>query len=223
MATVARRKTAALKGAGRDDLVDPPEVGPAARLVLLELARTALAKATGSRGTGAGAQPQAQPTGTGNGGSALACLDEPRAVFVTLTIDGHLRGCIGGLFPERPLRVAVARAAVSAALGDPRFRPVTADELPRIHLGVSILGPLTPLDDPHRFQPGVDGIVVDRLGRVGLLLPEVADEFGLDGRGMLDAVCQKAGLPRDAWLDRSTRLLTFRTTRFDGPAVNVTG
>jgi AmmeMemoRadiSam system protein A len=159
----------------------------------------------------------------GDVGPEMACLDEPRAVFVTLTIDGQLRGCIGGLLPERPLRVAVARAAVSAALDDPRFRPVTAHELPRIHLGVSILGPLTPLDDPDRFRPGVDGIVVDRLGRIGLLLPEVADEFGLDGRGMLDAVCQKAGLPRDAWLDRSTRLLTFRTIRFDGPAAHVTG
>jgi AmmeMemoRadiSam system protein A len=220
MKTVVRGEAGAPEGVRREDLVDQPEVGPAARRVLLGLARAALAEATGFRG--ARGQFEDQRTVTGDAGLEMACLDEPGAVFITLTVDGELRGCIGGLLPERPLRVAVARAAVSAALGDPRFLPVTADELPGLHLGVSILGPLTPLEDPGGFRPGVDGIVADRQGRIGLLLPEVADEFGLDGRGMLDAVCQKAGLPRDAWRDRSTQLLTFRTIRFDGPAVAVT-
>lgn len=217
MKTVVRWETAAPEGVRGRDPVDPPDVGPAARQVLLGLARTALAEATGFRGERE--QLKDERAATGDARPEMACLDEPCAVFVTLTVDGELRGCIGGLLPDLPLRVAVARAAVSAALGDPRFRPVTAKELPGLHLGVSILGPLTPLEDPDGYRPGLDGIVVDRLGRIGLLLPEVADEFGLDGRGMLDAVCQKAGLPRDAWRDRCTRLMTFRTVRFDGPAV----
>ncbi len=217
MTTVVRREAAAQGGARRGDPADPPEVGPASRQVLLELARAALAEATGFRG--GGAQLEDEGATARDAGQEMARLDEPCAVFVTLTVDRELRGCIGTLLPDLPLREAVARAAVSAARRDPRFRPVTADELPGIHLDLSILGPLTPIDDPNRFRPGVDGIVVDRAGRIGLLLPEVADEFGLDGRGMLDAVCQKAGLPRDAWRDRSTRLMTFRTVRFGGPAV----
>jgi AmmeMemoRadiSam system protein A len=139
-------------------------------------------------------------------------------VFVTLTRDGVLRGCMGSLAPDRPLCDAVVIAALNAALDDPRFLPVTADELPIIHVDVSVLGPAAPLLDPDSFEPGIDGLIVERGGRRGLLLPEVATEFSWGATEMFEAVCRKAGLPMDAWRDPRTRLRSFRTARFGGPA-----
>jgi AmmeMemoRadiSam system protein A len=145
------------------------------------------------------------------------------AVFVTLTDDGGLRGCMGTLDPEQPVAEAVAAAAMTASLDDPRFDPIEADELSDLELLVSILGAPTELAAPTDFVPGVDGIIVERGPRLGLLLPEVATGHGWDGERMLAAVCQKAGLAADAWREDGTRCLVFRTVRFsgrvdDGPA-----
>jgi uncharacterized protein (TIGR00296 family) len=112
-------------------------------------------------------------------------------------------------------------ATVDAALGDPRFRPVTAVELPAIRIDVSLLGTPVPLVDLDRFEPGLDGVVIERDGCRALLLPEVATEFAWGATEMLDAVCEKAGLPARAWRDRRTRLATFRTVRFGGAAIPV--
>jgi AmmeMemoRadiSam system protein A len=184
-------------------------VAPELRSSLLGLARLALAVATG--GVGASALDRAlakAPDGNTLGG-----------VFVTLTEGGALRGCIGNLEPDRPLRNAVVMAALGAALDDPRFVPVSAAELPLIRIDISVLGAPVLLADPQAFQPGVDGVIVERGGRRALLLPEVATEFSWGAPEMFEAVSRKAGLPADAWRDRETTLRTFRTTRFGGPAM----
>jgi uncharacterized protein len=191
--------------------VDPPDafdLPEEARARLLALARAALASATG-----AGSQRALDEALR-----ATHDLDRPAAVFVTLTEGGELRGCIGSIRADRSLRDAVVAGAVSAAVRDSRFPPVVASELPTIELEISVLGSPVPLDEPARFRPGIDGVIVERRGRLAILLPEVAPMFGWGTRETLQAVCSKAGLGRDAWLDGGTRLTRFRTIRFGGPA-----
>jgi AMMECR1 domain-containing protein len=84
---------------------------------------------------------------------------------------------------------------------------------------VSVLGPLVRQDEPGRWRLGVDGIVVERGARRGLLLPEVGPMLGNDRVAMLDTCCRKAGLPPGAWHDPGTTLYAFRTDRFGGPVV----
>jgi AmmeMemoRadiSam system protein A len=189
--------------------VGPPALGRDERQALLACARAALAAATGLRPPSTLAQVLEATVG----------LDGPAPAFVTLTEDGFLRGCMGSLDTDRPVRDSVVRAAILAALDDPRFAPVKADELADINVTVSVLGPPRSLASPDAFRPGIDGVIVERGPRVALLLPEVATEPGWDAHAMLDAVCRKAGLPGDAWADRETRVSTFETVRFDGAAV----
>ena len=144
------------------------------------------------------------------------------AAFVTLTVGGELRGCMGTLDPEQPVAQAVATAAMTATLDDPRFYPVEADELADLDVDVSILGAPAVLVAPTDFVPGLDGIVVERGRRLGLLLPEVATDHGWDGERMLGAVCRKAGLLQDAWREPETRCLVFRTVRFGSRVIEGT-
>ena len=144
------------------------------------------------------------------------------AVFVTLTDADELRGCMGTLDPGQPVAQAVAAAAMTATLDDPRFYPVEADELADLEVNVSILGLPVELAAATDFVPGLDGIVVERGPRLGLLLPEVATDHGWDGERMLAAVCRKAGLPEDAWREPETRCLVFRSVRFGGRVIEGT-
>lgn len=184
-------------------------LGPEERQALLACVRAALAAASGRR----------SPSVLGETLDATVGLEEPARAFVTLTEDGQLRGCMGSLDPARSVRDSVVSAALLVAFEDPRFEPVAADELPDIHVAVSVLGPSRPLRSLADFRPGVDGVIVERGRQGALLLPEVATEFGWGGIEMLDAVCRKAGLPRGAWSDRETRVLTFETVRFEGEAL----
>lgn len=179
------------------------------RDALLDLARAALAAAVG-----AGPERAVRDALTRH-----PVIDRRAAAFVTLTEDGELRGCIGHMDASAPVTESVVEAATWAALEDPRFATVQASELARIHLDVSVLGPLVRLDGPGDWEPGIDGIVVERSGRRGLLLPEVAAMRGMDRTAMLDTCCRKAGLPAKAWREPSTTLYAFRTDRFGGPAV----
>jgi AmmeMemoRadiSam system protein A len=126
---------------------------------------------------------------------------------------------MGSLDPDIPVWASVAEAAQRAATRDPRLRPVQAAELNRLMVAVSILGPLVPLAVPEAFRLGIDGIVVRRGLRRGLLLPEVGDSPDLDRKAMLEIASEKAGLPRDAWRHEGTEVLAFRTARFGGPAM----
>jgi len=194
-------------------LPGPVEVTQAARAQLLNLARTAVAVA--SRAAPAPALDAAM--------HAASLTDLHASAFVTLTRDGELRGCMGILDADRPVHDAVAEAAACATRTDPRFRPVSPDELPGIEVDVSVLGPMVLLDDPLAWRLGIDGIVVRLGSRRGLLLPEVAEENGLDRVAMLDIASRKAGLPSGAWRSPDAQVYAFRTLRFGGPAIEPGG
>jgi AmmeMemoRadiSam system protein A len=188
---------------------EPVDVPPATQRQLLEVARAALAAVAGRLDLSTFERTLEESAGA----------DQQAAVFVTLTEHGDLRGCIGTLDARRPLCRAVAAATIGAALDDPRFAPLSAEELPATSIGISVLGPFHPIVDPDSFRPGVDGVLVESGGHVGLLLPEVALTDSLGATEMFTAVCRKAGLAADAWRDDRARLSTFTTTSFGGPAL----
>ncbi|MCK7471593.1 MAG: AmmeMemoRadiSam system protein A [Desulfomicrobium escambiense] len=139
---------------------------------------------------------------------------ESRAgVFVTLTRNGQLRGCIGFIAPVFPLGQAVIQAAVYAATEDPRFPRVAASELAGLRFEISVLTPAREIDDPKAVKVGVHGLIVEKDGRSGVLLPQVAVDEGWDRTTFLDQVCLKAGLPRDAW-KRDAKLSVFEAIVF---------
>lgn len=130
-----------------------------------------------------------------------ACeLPDVTGVFVTIKRRGALRGCLGTLENRRGLAEEVVRCAADSASEDPRFGPVTADELPELHLELSVLGPLERIDAaPDAFTIGAHGLVVEQGARRGLLLPQVATEWGWTPEQFLRQTCVKAGLSPDAW------------------------
>lgn len=128
-------------------------------------------------------------------------LERPGAAFVTLHIAGGLRGCIGTVEPVDPLHRTVASVAVSAALRDPRFPPLDRSELDSVDIEISVLTPRARVTDPAEIEVGRDGLVVSLGGRAGLLLPQVAPQYGWDRTEFLEYTCRKAGLPPDAWKD----------------------
>lgn len=136
-------------------------------------------------------------------------LRRPAAVFVTLKESGRLRGCIGSTAARSPLWKAVAKAAVSAALQDPRFPPVSAAELDALKYEISILSPLRAIESADEIEIGRDGLLVELHGYRGLLLPQVAVEHGWDRRTFLQQTCVKAGLSPEAWRDPDISLWTF--------------
>lgn len=141
-------------------------------------------------------------------------FSEMRGVFVTLTEDGDLRGCIGLPYPVMPLGEGIVHAALSAALEDPRFPPVRAEELSRIRIEVTVLSVPEPLACPPReraghVEVGRHGLILSGAGRSGLLLPQVATEYGWDARTFLDHTCTKAGLPPGCWRREDVEAFTF--------------
>lgn len=141
-------------------------------------------------------------------------FNEKRGVFVTLTKAGSLRGCIGFPYPLIPLGDAIAQAAVAAAREDPRFPPVTGSELGTLSLEVTILTVPEPLNtDPARRPDqvivGKHGLIIRGMGTSGLLLPQVATEYGWDARTFLDHTCVKAGLHPGCWTGSNIEVLRF--------------
>jgi AmmeMemoRadiSam system protein A len=126
---------------------------------------------------------------------------EASGVFVTIKYRGELRGCLGVLELSGPLEEEVARCARDSATADPRFPPLNSHELPETSLEISILGPLEVIDpaDESALIIGRHGLVVERGARRGLLLPQVAVEWGWAREHFLRQTCRKAGLPEDAW------------------------
>ena len=185
----------------------PPEGAAAAAThrseVITGLARAALASLFG------GPVPARSPVGE-------AWLDEPRACFVSLHRHGELRGCIGSLEPHGSLLQELVACARAAASRDPRFPPVTVDELAGLDLEVSVLSPLEPLparDEAEalaRLRPGLDGLVLRSGGRSATFIPAVWEDLPAP-RQFLHALRRKAGLP-DAWAP-DTRLSRFTAAR----------
>jgi AmmeMemoRadiSam system protein A len=133
--------------------------------------------------------------------------------FVTIRKKGQLRGCIGYPEPERPLLDVVERCAVSAALSDPRFPPLTAAEWEDVDLEVSVLGPIEPVDHISEVVVGRDGLIAELGRRRGLLLPQVAVEWKWDAEEFASQTCIKAGLPPEAWR-QGAKLFRFEAEVF---------
>lgn len=136
-------------------------------------------------------------------------LREPCGAFVTLKNTGVLRGCIGRMESERPLWETVAVMARAAAFEDPRFSPVTSEELEGLSLEISVLTPFEPLEDPLAVEVGRHGLLVEKGVNRGVLLPQVAAEHGWSAEEFLRNVCLKASLPPDAWKDPDAKLYAF--------------
>lgn len=136
------------------------------------------------------------------------------AVFVTLHREAELRGCIGTTTADRPIYRAVQEMAIAAATRDPRFAPVSGDEIASIEIEISVLGALRRVAGPGDVQIGRDGVVVEGRGHRGLLLPHVAVESGWDATAFVERTCQKAGLPRDAWKAGDLEISVFPTQVF---------
>jgi len=149
---------------------------------------------------------------------------KPAAVFVTLRSapyyyepEGELRGCVGRTDADAPLYLAVQDAAIKAATIDPRFYPVTPDELDGLSIEISILSPMRPIEHYRDIEVGRDGLLIIGHHRRGLLLPEVPTHFGWDVREFVRQLCRKASLPDDAWPGRA-QLLAFTTESFTAPS-----
>ena len=130
-------------------------------------------------------------------------LAAPGAAFVTLTKNGRLRGCIGYTEAVAPLFKVVQECAVAAATEDPRFPPVSSNELSSLRVEISVLTPLVPIL-PEEVEVGRHGLMVAQGRMRGLLLPQVAVESGWDRETFLDQTCVKAGLSPSAWRHGAT-------------------
>jgi uncharacterized protein len=141
--------------------------------------------------------------------STSKVLSQPSGVFVTLHRGGRLRGCIGYLEAVKPMLEAVQDMAVAAAFNDPRFPPLRPEEVADLEIEISLLTPMRQTKNTDEIQVGRDGIYLERGPHRGLLLPQVATEYGWDRRTFLKQTCIKAGLPPDAWEDPASRIFIF--------------
>ena len=141
-------------------------------------------------------------------------FSEKRGVFTTLLTypEGALRGCVGIVYPVYPLWKAVVDSSISSAFRDPRFEPLSEDEIDRVVWELSVLTP--PQEVPKDGLPGIvkigrDGLMVERGTHKGLLLPQVPLEHGWDALEFLRHTCLKAGLSEDCWKDPQTKVYRF--------------
>ncbi len=153
-------------------------------------------------------------------------FDFSSGVFVTLNKQDSLRGCIGFPFPVKKLSEGLIDAAISAATQDTRFNPVTADELDKIIFEVTVLtSPVEiKVEKPSEYlteiKIGRDGLIVENVYTSGLLLPQVPTEYDWNVKEFLEHTCQKAGLEKDAWKDKETKILRFQGVIFKEESPN---
>jgi AmmeMemoRadiSam system protein A len=173
------------------------------RQLLLKLAREALAAHVG-------VAPAHVP-------GATAVLQQSRGAFVTLHNHGELRGCIGHVEANEPLGTVVTRCAIAAGTTDPRFPPITPTELDQLDIEISLIGTLEPIAGPDEIEIGRHGLVIELGWQRGLLLPQVATEWGWNAEAFLAHTCHKAGLARDAW-QNGAKIWRFEAEVFgEGP------
>ena len=152
-------------------------------------------------------------------------LFEQCGVFVTINSvrngDKELRGCIGYPYPTSPLVEAVIDSAINAATQDPRFYPLSLDELSKVVFEVSVLTPPEPVEvkNPKEYlskiKVGEDGLIVEKGYYRGLLLPQVPVEWGWCEEEFLCQCCIKAGVPPDSWLTKGTKIYKFKAIIFE--------
>ncbi|KER07178.1 AMMECR1 domain containing protein [Marine Group I thaumarchaeote SCGC AAA799-E16] len=147
-------------------------------------------------------------------------FDFSSGVFVTLNKEDDLRGCIGYPTPVKKLSDGLIDAAISAATRDPRFSPVTIDELDKITFEVTVLTPPEEIkvEEYSEYLPQIkvrrDGLIVENDFSSGLLLPQVPTEYGWNEEEFLEYTCQKAGLNKNAWKEKSTKISKFQGVIF---------
>ncbi|MFZ2287056.1 MAG: AmmeMemoRadiSam system protein B [Bacteroidales bacterium] len=142
-------------------------------------------------------------------------LREPLGAFVTITIDGDLRGCIGRFTSQDPLYQVVSAMAREAAFGDPRFPALTSAEYPSIHLEISVLGPMKKIGNISEIKIGKHGIYLKNGFRSGTLLPQVALERGWSTEQFLGYCARdKAGIGWDGWKDKDTEIFVYEAYVF---------
>jgi uncharacterized protein len=146
-------------------------------------------------------------------------LQADGATFVTLTKKGRLRGCIGTLEAYRPLAEDVQEHAIAAALQDPRFPPLEADELEEVEIEISRLTAPVPLEYENaddllaKLRPGIDGVILKDSFRRATYLPQVWDQLP-DAEEFLNHLCQKMGLPENAWRYKKLDVLIYQVEEF---------
>ncbi len=153
--------------------------------------------------------PQASELGVSIS-DAMKC---PRAAFVTLKKHSQLRGCIGDIFPQRPLYKSVIRNAINACVNDRRFLPVTEEECNDITIEISALTAPEPVASSNEIRIGIDGVVLSKDGHSAVFLPQVAPEQGWDVNQMLTQLSLKAQLPAEAWKEGAS-FLVFQAVVF---------
>jgi AmmeMemoRadiSam system protein A len=141
-------------------------------------------------------------------------LRELCGAFVTLHKQGSLRGCIGYVRGVKPLIETVVEVAASSAFDDPRFPAVRAAELPELEIEISVLSPLRTISASSEIEVGVHGIMITHGFHSGLLLPQVAGEYGWDRETFLAHTCRKAGLQQDCWKKRGAKIEIFSALVF---------
>ncbi len=209
-ATILRYANSADAGADRDQVVGygtvmfwryrPPELSEEQRSFLLSLARESIAARLARK-------PLPNPSVTD------AELLRPLGAFVTLEINGELRGCIGNLTAAAPLYQTVQQMTQAAAFEDPRFPPLTAEELELVTVEISVLSLMRRITSTDQIQIGRDGLYLIKGANRGVLLPQVPVEQGWDLQAYLDNLCLKAELPEGCWREGAT-LYTFTAVVF---------
>jgi AmmeMemoRadiSam system protein A len=136
-------------------------------------------------------------------------LNERSGCFVTIKQDGKLRGCIGNFQSQQPLFREVAAMAAAAATEDPRFAPMQTADLDNFSLEITVLSPLEKIDDTEQIHVGTHGIYIEKGFHRGVLLPQVATEYGWDRETFLQQTCLKAGIAADSWQHPDAEIYIF--------------
>lgn len=182
---------------------------PEEQALLLGIARTAI-------DTAANGLPRARP----DLDALPQALREPRACFVTLSEQGDLRGCTGTLAARRALADEVSATAIQSAFNDPRFVPVSPQEVPHLSIEISVLTPSQKLDYDgpddlvRKLHPGVDGVLLTLGPYRSTFLPQVWENHP-DPAEFLSLLCRKAGLPGDAWKRMDMRVEVYQAVSFE--------
>ena len=189
-------------------------INPDEQRILLALARESIASKLEGR------DPNLREIhGENHEADENSSLKQPCGAFVTLHISNSsgkrsLRGCIGRMTASLPLEETVRTMAVEAAFGDPRFPPLTKEELSRTHIEISALSPMTLCPDPRQVKIGTHGLYLIKDGRSGVLLPQVPVEQGWNLNQYLEYICIKAGLPQGSYKAKGAELYTFTAIIF---------
>ena len=187
---------------------ETPQLSEEDKKVLLALARKAIAQALKGKALSDPGDFGVEPT---------PAMNQVMGGFVTLTLDGDLRGCIGEIFPRRPLVQVVLDHALDAAFEDPRFSPLTAKEFQRVRIEISALTKPVPVASYKDIEIGRHGMVLEVGSRSAVFLPQVATEQGWDLPTTLSYLAQKAGLPPDAWMEPRAKFTVFEAIVFHEP------